>query len=45
MIQTEVQDRLAERILAGELNEGSKVEISAGKDGLVFKGATVAQAA
>ncbi|MGB6535417.1 MAG: ATP-dependent chaperone ClpB [Xanthobacteraceae bacterium] len=45
VIQTELQDRLAERILGGDLKEGDKVEIAAGKDGLVFKGATVAQAA
>ncbi len=44
VIQTEVQDRLAEKILGGELKEGGRVEISAGKDGLIFNGKIAAAA-
>jgi ATP-dependent Clp protease ATP-binding subunit ClpB len=40
-----VQDPLAELILSGKIKDGEKVTISAGKQGLVFNGATVAAAA
>ncbi|WP_417687893.1 ATP-dependent chaperone ClpB [Roseibium sp.] len=36
VIQKEVQDPLAERLLAGEISDGQSVEISAGGDRLVF---------
>jgi ATP-dependent Clp protease ATP-binding subunit ClpB len=45
VIQKSVQDPLAELILSGKIKDGEKVVISAGKQGLVFNGATVAQAA
>jgi ATP-dependent Clp protease ATP-binding subunit ClpB len=45
VIQKSVQDPLAELILSGKIKDGEKVTISAGKQGLVFNGATVAQAA
>ena len=40
-----MQDPLAELILSGKIKDGEKVVISAGKQGLVFNGATVAAAA
>ena len=45
VIQKSVQDPLAELILSGKIKDGEKVKISAGRDGLVFNGATVAAAA
>jgi len=44
-IQKSVQDPLAELILSGRIKDGEKVKIAAGRDGLVFNGATVAAAA
>jgi ATP-dependent Clp protease ATP-binding subunit ClpB len=38
VIQRNVQDPLAEMILAGEVRDGSQVKISAGKGGLTFNG-------
>ena len=43
-IQKNVQDPLAEMILAGRIQDGERVTISAGKGGLTFNG-EVAQAA
>jgi ATP-dependent Clp protease ATP-binding subunit ClpB len=37
LIQREIQDVLAMKLLAGELAEGSTIEIDAGEDGLVFR--------
>jgi ATP-dependent Clp protease ATP-binding subunit ClpB len=45
LIQREVQDALAMKLLAGELREGDTVEIDAGPDGLVFNTASPAPAA
>jgi ATP-dependent Clp protease ATP-binding subunit ClpB len=45
VIQKSVQDPLAELILSGRIKDGEKVTISAGKQGLVFNGASVAAAA
>ncbi len=45
VIQKSVQDPLAEFILSGRIKDGEKVAVTAGKDGLVFNGAKVAQAA
>ncbi len=36
VIQREVQDPLADKILAGEVPDGSKVKITAGTDKLLF---------
>jgi ATP-dependent Clp protease ATP-binding subunit ClpB len=44
-IQKSVQDPLAELLLSGKIKDGEKVAISAGKAGLSFNGAAVAQAA
>ncbi len=45
VIQKYVQDPLAELILSGQIKDGEKVKISAGRDGLVFNGAVAAVAA
>ena len=45
VIQKSVQDPLAELLLSGKIKDGQKVVISAGKQGLSFNGAAVAQAA
>ncbi len=45
VIQKSVQDPLAELILAGNVKDGEKVTISAGKQGLTFNGKAMAQAA
>ena len=45
VIQKYVQDPLAELILSGQIKDGEKVKISAGRDGLVFNGAAAAAAA
>ena len=45
VIQKYVQDPLAELILQGKIREGDKVEITAGKDGLIINGQAVKQAA
>ena len=45
VIQKYVQDPLAELILSGQIKDGEKVKISAGRDGLVFNGTAVAAAA
>jgi ATP-dependent Clp protease ATP-binding subunit ClpB len=45
VIQKYVQDPLAELILSGQIKDGEKVKISAGRDGLAFNGAKVAEAA
>jgi ATP-dependent Clp protease ATP-binding subunit ClpB len=45
VIQKSVQDPLAEMILAGQVKDGEKVVVSAGKQGLTFNGHAVAQAA
>jgi ATP-dependent Clp protease ATP-binding subunit ClpB len=39
VIQKYVQDPLAEMVLSGKIHDGDKVEITAGKDGLMFNGA------
>ncbi len=44
-IQKYVQDPLAELILSGSIKDGENVKISAGRDGLRFNGAKVAEAA
>jgi len=44
VIQKSVQDPLAELILAGEVKDGDKVVISAGKQGLTFNGKLAAAA-
>ena len=44
VIQKSVQDPLAEMILAGQVKDGEKVVVSAGKQGLTFNG-KLAQAA
>ncbi|MFZ1920056.1 MAG: ATP-dependent chaperone ClpB [Xanthobacteraceae bacterium] len=44
-IQKYVQDPLAELILSGGIKDGENVKISAGRDGLRFNGAKVAEAA
>ncbi|KRQ09669.1 Clp protease ClpB [Bradyrhizobium pachyrhizi] len=41
VIQRYVQDPLAEMLLAGDVRDGSTVQISSGKDGLTFNGKTV----
>jgi ATP-dependent Clp protease ATP-binding subunit ClpB len=38
VIQKAVQDPLAEQILAGQVKDGDRVVISAGKQGLTFNG-------
>jgi ATP-dependent Clp protease ATP-binding subunit ClpB len=38
-IQNLVQNPLASKVLAGEIREGGKISVDAGKDGLVFKAA------
>jgi ATP-dependent Clp protease ATP-binding subunit ClpB len=45
VIQKSVQDPLSELILSGRIKDGEKVSVSAGKAGLTFNGAAVAQAA
>jgi ATP-dependent Clp protease ATP-binding subunit ClpB len=45
VIQKSVQDPLAELLLSGRIKDGETVKISAGRDGLIFNGATVAVAA
>ncbi len=45
VIQKSVQDPLAELILSGRVKDGDTVVIGAGKDGLVFNGEAVKQAA
>jgi len=44
VIQKSVQDPLAELILSGEVRDGDKVKISAGKHGLTFNGKLAAAA-
>jgi ATP-dependent Clp protease ATP-binding subunit ClpB len=44
-IQKYVQDPLAEMLLEGKIHDGETVEITAGKDGLLFNGQAVKQAA
>jgi ATP-dependent Clp protease ATP-binding subunit ClpB len=44
-IQKYVQDPLAEMLLEGKVQDGAEVEITAGKDGLMFNGAAVQKAA
>jgi ATP-dependent Clp protease ATP-binding subunit ClpB len=39
-IQKYVQDPLAEMVLAGKIHDGETVKITAGKDGLMFNGAS-----
>ncbi|WP_375789391.1 ATP-dependent chaperone ClpB [Bradyrhizobium sp. Pha-3] len=41
VIQRYVQDPLAEMLLAGDVRDGSTVQISSGKDGLTFNGKAV----
>ncbi|WFU63267.1 ATP-dependent chaperone ClpB [Bradyrhizobium brasilense] len=41
VIQRYVQDPLAEMLLAGDVRDGSTMQISSGKDGLTFNGKTV----
>ncbi|MGI6072970.1 MAG: ATP-dependent Clp protease ATP-binding subunit [Lachnospiraceae bacterium] len=36
-VQTEIEDRMAEEILAGRICEGDRVSITAGKDQIVFR--------
>jgi ATP-dependent Clp protease ATP-binding subunit ClpB len=45
VIQKSVQDPLSELILSGQVKDGEKVSISAGKAGLTFNGNAIAQAA
>jgi ATP-dependent Clp protease ATP-binding subunit ClpB len=45
VIRKYLQDPLAELLLSGRIKDGEKVAIAAGRDGLVFNGATVAAAA
>jgi ATP-dependent Clp protease ATP-binding subunit ClpB len=45
VIQKSVQDPLAELILSGRIKDGEKVKVSADRNGLVFNGAKVAEAA
>ena len=45
VIQKFVQDPLAGMLLEGKIHDGDKVEITAGKDGLMFNGAAVKKAA
>src|SRR5579864_6417645 len=45
VIQKSVQDPLSELILSGRVKDGETVTISAGRSGLTFNGAAVAQAA
>jgi ATP-dependent Clp protease ATP-binding subunit ClpB len=45
VIQKSVQDPLADLILSGRVKDGEKVKVSANRDGLVFNGASVAEAA
>jgi ATP-dependent Clp protease ATP-binding subunit ClpB len=45
VIQKYVQDPLAEMVLAGKVHDGEKVEVTAGKDGLLFNGKAAKQAA
>jgi ATP-dependent Clp protease ATP-binding subunit ClpB len=45
VIQKYVQDPLAEMLLEGKIHDGDKVEITAGKDGLMFNGEGVKKAA
>jgi ATP-dependent Clp protease ATP-binding subunit ClpB len=45
VIQKNVQDPLAELILAGEIHDGESVAIDAGKDGLLIAGRAVAEMA
>ncbi len=45
VIQKSVQDPLSELILSGQIKDGEKVSISAGKAGLTFNGNAIAQAA
>ena len=37
MIQKEVQDPLAEKILMGEIADGSRVKVTNGSDRLIFR--------
>jgi ATP-dependent Clp protease ATP-binding subunit ClpA len=36
LIQREVQDPLATKLLAGEVTEGARILVDVGQDGLVF---------
>jgi len=45
VIQKAVQDPLAELILSGEIGDGEKVPVTAGKDGLMINGTAVGKAA
>ncbi len=45
VIQKSLQDPLAEMILAGSIEDGEKVAVSAGKHGLTFNGKAVKEAA
>jgi ATP-dependent Clp protease ATP-binding subunit ClpB len=44
VIQRSVQDPLAEMILSGQIKDGEKVKVSAGKQGLTFNGKLLAAA-
>ena len=43
IIQSQMEDKLAEKILDGEVREGDLVEISKGEDGLKFEVKTIAK--
>ncbi len=45
VIQKYVQDPLAEMLLEGKVHDGETVKITASKDGLMFNGQAVKQAA
>ena len=45
VIQRELQNALAERILAGEIPDGTTVEVHAGPDGMTFERTNAVQAA
>jgi ATP-dependent Clp protease ATP-binding subunit ClpB len=44
-VQNAVQNPLARRIIAGEINQGDTIHVDAGKDGLVFKTGKAAETA
>jgi len=45
VIQKNVQDPLAEMLLAGEIHDGEKVSLDAGKAGLLIAGKVISEAA
>ncbi len=45
VIQKELQDTLAEKILSGEITEGTRIQVDAGKDGIIFRSLKAAKKA